>query len=61
MKTELIGLCGLLVLAFIVLKMCGVIAWDWWWVLSPAWGLMSFAIGFWVPDIILERILNVQK
>ena len=32
-----IGFAGLLTIAFIVLKLCGVIAWSWWWVLSPAW------------------------
>ena len=24
-------------LAFIVLKLCGVIDWSWWWVLAPIW------------------------
>jgi len=32
-----IGFVGLLTVAFIVLKLCGVIAWSWWWVLSPVW------------------------
>ena len=32
-----ISFAGLLTIAFIVLKLCGVIAWSWWWVLSPAW------------------------
>lgn len=27
----------LLVIAFIVLKLCNVIAWSWWWVFSPLW------------------------
>ena len=27
----------LLQVAFIVLKLCHVIAWSWWWVLSPFW------------------------
>ena len=27
----------LLTLAFIVLKLCGVISWSWLWVLSPLW------------------------
>ena len=26
-----------LLVAFIVLKLCKVIAWSWWWVLAPAW------------------------
>ena len=33
---------GLLMIAFIVLKLTGVIQWSWWWVLSPAW--IPFAI-----------------
>ena len=32
-----IGLCGLLNVAFIVLKLCNVIAWSWVWVLAPLW------------------------
>lgn len=30
-----IGFSGLLTIAFIILKLCGVINWSWWWVLSP--------------------------
>lgn len=30
-----ISFCGLLTIAFIVLKLCGVISWSWFWVLSP--------------------------
>lgn len=32
-----IGFTGLLTIVFIVLKLCGVIDWSWWWVLSPLW------------------------
>lgn len=32
-----IGFTGLLAVAFIVLKLTGVINWSWWWVLSPLW------------------------
>jgi hypothetical protein len=28
---------GILTTAFIVLKLCNVITWSWWWVLSPLW------------------------
>lgn len=37
-----IGFTWLLTIAFIVLKLCGVINWSWVWVLSPIW--ISFAI-----------------
>lgn len=30
-----IGFVGLLTIAFVVLKLCEVIDWSWWWVLSP--------------------------
>lgn len=32
-----IGFSGLLTVAFIVLKLCGIIDWSWVWVLSPIW------------------------
>jgi len=32
-----VGVVGLLQVAFIVLKLCGVIDWSWWWVLAPTW------------------------
>lgn len=32
-----IGLCGLLTIIFIVLKLLKIITWKWIWVLSPLW------------------------
>lgn len=32
-----IGFVGLLTILFIALKLTGVIAWSWWWVLAPVW------------------------
>lgn len=32
-----INFLELLLIAFIVLKLCKVITWSWWWVLSPIW------------------------
>ena len=34
---EIGSLPTLLTVAFVVLKLCNVIAWSWWWVLSPIW------------------------
>jgi phosphoglycerol transferase MdoB-like AlkP superfamily enzyme len=33
-----IGVLGLLGVAFVVLKLCHVINWSWWWVTAPFWG-----------------------
>lgn len=32
-----ISFSSLLLLTFIVLKLCKVIDWSWWWVFSPVW------------------------
>lgn len=32
-----VGFPALLTLAFIVLKLTHIIAWSWWWILSPLW------------------------
>lgn len=34
---QLGGFPTLLTIAFIVLKLCNVITWSWWWVLAPIW------------------------
>ena len=48
-KSGGIGLGGVLLVVFIVLKLIGAITWSWWWVLSPLWipvaGFLLF-IGF---------------
>ena len=37
-----ISFLSLLFLAFLILKLCGVIDWSWWWVTAPLW--VGFAI-----------------
>ena len=32
-----VGVLGLLGVAFVVLKLCKVINWSWWWVTAPFW------------------------
>lgn len=44
-----IGFWDLLVVAFIVLKLCGVIKWSWIWVLAP----------FWIPIILIVIIVFI--
>ena len=36
-STNGIGFLSLITAIFIILKLCGVIAWSWWWVFSPFW------------------------
>jgi hypothetical protein len=46
-----LGFTGALTILFIALKLCHVINWSWWWVLSPIW--ISFLILFVILAIIL--------
>ena len=42
--TSGIGLPGILTVVFVVLKLCGVIKWSWWWVVAPLWGPLGLLI-----------------
>lgn len=44
-KIQAPGLLTLLGVAFIVLKLCHVIAWSWWLVTLPFWGGLVLVIG----------------
>lgn len=41
-----IGIGGILLIVFIVLKLCGVIAWSWWWGLKPIMDSDSLMVGY---------------
>lgn len=49
-----IGFFGLLAIVFIVLKLTKVIAWSWFWVLSPVWISVILWLGLLVLCIWLE-------
>lgn len=41
-------LMALLTVAFVVLRLCGIIAWSWWWIFAPLWiptALILLTIG----------------
>lgn len=38
--------CGLLFVALVVLKLCNVIDWSWWWVTAPIWLPICVVLGF---------------
>lgn len=48
-----IGFGGVLTIVFIVLKLCKIINWSWWWVLSPVWiGLIVAIILIFIAAVI---------
>ena len=50
------GFCGLLTIAFIVLKLCGVIAWSWVWVLAPLWISWGLTLMIIIVVAIIEYV-----
>lgn len=54
-----VGFSGLLTIAFIVLKLCGVIAWSWLWVLSPLW--IAFLLKLIVVLIVMVIALIANR
>lgn len=39
-----VGVFGLLGVAFVILKLCKVINWSWWWVTAPFWIPVGVAV-----------------
>lgn len=50
-----IGFVGVLQIVFIVLKLCKVITWSWFWVLSPIW----IPIALWLLGLIIFVIVRL--
>lgn len=55
-----IGFFGMLAILFIGLKLGGIIAWSWWWVLAPLWGPLVFALLLIVFGVLIALALGVS-
>ena len=53
-----IGFTGLLTVLFVGLKLTNVVAWSWWWVLSPLWIPLLLLIGFLIIAAIFTAFLK---
>lgn len=54
-----IGFFEVLGLVFIVLKLCGVIDWSWWWVLAPIWMPIALVLGIIIIFAIIVGIMSL--
>jgi len=50
-----VGFAGLLTVAFVVLKLTGVINWSWWWVLAPIWISLALVVVFIALLVVFTR------
>lgn len=53
-----ISFVSLLAIVFIVLKLCDVITWSWWWVLAPIWIPFGVAMVLIVIGLLLKGLSN---
>lgn len=51
-----IGVLGLLGVAFVILKLCGVIAWSWRWVTLPFWAGIALVLLFCIAIGVAEAL-----
>ncbi|MCA0754919.1 hypothetical protein KP806_07640 [Paenibacillus sp. N4] len=52
------SMLGLLGIAFIVLKLCGVIDWSWWWVTAPFWGVLAILAVIWLVCVVIGAFID---
>lgn len=43
-KSNGVGCLGVVLIVFVILKLCGLIQWSWFWVLSPLWITILIAV-----------------
>lgn len=56
-----IGFVMALTLAFVVLKLCKVIDWSWWWVASPVWISVSLVTVVFVTVVIWAVVKDKRE
>ena len=56
-----IGFVGVLTVAFIVLKLLGVINWSWLWVLSPIWITAVIVLSILIIPIFIVAFMAIFK
>ena len=55
------GVLGLLGVAFVVLKLLGVINWSWWWVTLPFWGGLALVFGIIGVFLLISVIQEMRR
>ena len=56
-----LSLSTVLFLIFLVLKLCGVITWSWWWVTAPLWGGIALILAILVVFMLIMGITALAR
>ena len=49
---------GMLGIALVVLKLCGIINWSWWWVTIPFWGPLVLAFSLVLVLLLMSLVVD---
>ncbi len=52
------GLGTTLFVAFLVLKLCKVIDWSWWWITAPIWGTIALFVVMMICIVIVRAVIR---
>ncbi|MBT6051167.1 MAG: hypothetical protein HOG49_30575, partial [Candidatus Scalindua sp.] len=55
------GLGSVLFIVFLVLKLCDVITWSWWWVTAPLWIPFAIMIAIFVVVLVFGGLFVFMK
>lgn len=55
------GMGNTLFLIFLVLKLCKVIDWSWWWVTAPLWILGALALLILIVGLLILLIYRIKE
>ena len=51
----------ILFIVFLVLQLCEIISWSWWWVTSPLWIMALFVITVMILYFIIAFLMELRK
>jgi uncharacterized membrane protein YtjA (UPF0391 family) len=54
------GICTILFVVFLVLKLCKVITWSWWWVTAPLWIPAAIVLGILLVVVVVFIIAEFR-
>lgn len=54
-RSKGLNVTDLMLVAFVVLRLCGVIDWSWWWMLAPGWIPVAIVVGFNALEKIIDK------
>lgn len=61
MEIKIGSLPAILFIVFLILKLCNVITWSWWWVTSPLWITAGIILLVFIVNIIIRLIMYFKS